>query len=121
MNELSLFIAFAVALLLGGLLGYLLAHFRNREKESTLQERMSQLTLHSENFKAQIQQQLTDLKEQAREAKIAAEKQFSEACDERETIREEKDFLRTELTRRNTEFQNLLQRHEEQKAEVAQL
>ena len=121
MNELSLLIVFLVAILLGGFLGYLLTHFRNKAKLDTLQERNSQLMLHSENFKSQIQQQLSDLKEQAQEAKLAAEKQFSDACKERESIREEKDFLRTELTRRNSEYQNLLQRNEEQKAEVEQL
>lgn len=121
MDEISLLIAFPVALLIGGFIGYLLTHFRNKAKLNTLQERNSQLMLQSENFKAQIQQQLTDLKEQAREAKISAEKQFSDVCKERESIREEKDFLRTELTRRNSEYQNLQQRNEEQKAEVAQL
>ena len=121
MNELYLIIAFTVILALGALLGFFISNLRSKGTQAALLERNSQVLLQFENYKAQIQQQISDLKEQAQEAKMAAEKQFSEACAERESIREEKDFLRTELTRRNAEYQNLQQRHEEQKSEVEQL
>ena len=121
MNELYLIIGFILFLTLGALIGYFLASLRNKGVQAALLERNSQVLLQFENYKAQIQQQISDLREQAQEAKTAAEKQFSDACAEREAIREEKDFLRTELTRRNSEYQNLQQRNEEQKSEVEQL
>ena len=121
MNELYLIIGFITILALGALIGFFLASLRGKGTQAALQERNTQVLLQFENYKAQVQQQITDLKEQIQETKLTAEKQFSEACAERESIREEKDFLRTELTRRNAEFQNLQQRNEEQKAEVEQL
>ena len=87
MNELYLIIAFTVILALGALLGFFISNLRSKGTQAALLERNSQVLLQFENYKAQIQQQISDLKEQAQEAKMAAEKQFSEACAERESIR----------------------------------
>jgi len=103
MNELYLITGFTVILALGAFIGFFISNLRSKGSQAALQ------------------QQIADLKDQAQEAKNAAEKQFSAACVERENIREEKDFLRTELTRRNSEYQNLQLRNEEQKSEVEQL
>src|SRR5690606_28423331 len=53
--------------------------------------------------------------------KTEAEERLKKIEKEREEIRREKDLYSIELTRRNSEFQNLQQRNNEQKQEVEQL
>ncbi|SHI51266.1 DNA recombination protein RmuC [Mesonia phycicola] len=50
-----------------------------------------------------------------------SEKNLQEVKTERESLRNEKDFFKDELTRKNVEFSNLQQRNNEQKEEVQQL
>lgn len=121
MNETILIFGFLVIFTLGAFIGSFIAGLKSKGAQSALQERNNQLNLHFEAYKEQIQQQLQDLKEQAAEAKADIEKQLKEACEERENIRKEKDFLRDELTWKNSEFENLQQRNQEQKAEVKKL
>ncbi|GAA4272121.1 DNA recombination protein RmuC [Aquimarina gracilis] len=61
------------------------------------------------------------LQSQFEEFKKNSEKIVSEITQEREEIRREKDFLNTELTRRNAEFENLQLKNKEQKNEVEKL
>jgi DNA recombination protein RmuC len=61
------------------------------------------------------------LQSQFDELKNNTEKQFSELTKEREDIRREKDFLNTELTRRNAEYENLKLQNTSQKEEVEKL
>ena len=64
---------------------------------------------------------MLDLKDQHRENRAAIEKQLYDACREREKIREEKDLFHTQLTRKTSEYQNLEQKLQEQKAEIEKL
>lgn len=121
MNELILIAGFLVVFAVGAFIGIFIANLKSKSKQSALEERNSQLNIQFENYKNQVQQQLDELKQQSQEAKKAVEKQLDDACGEREEIRKEKDFLNNELTRRNSEFENLYQRNQEQKAEVEQL
>lgn len=50
-----------------------------------------------------------------------SEKNLQEVKTERDSLRNEKDFFKDELTRKNVEFENLQQRNQEQKQEVEQL
>ncbi|WP_109852356.1 DNA recombination protein RmuC [Aquimarina sp. AU58] len=61
------------------------------------------------------------LQSQFDELKNNTERQLSELTKEREEIRREKDFLNTELTRRNAEYQNLQLKNASQKEEVEKL
>ncbi|MFD2519049.1 DNA recombination protein RmuC [Salinimicrobium flavum] len=121
MNELSLIGISFLILLFGGLIGFLISNFRNKGVQNTLRERNNQVNLQFENYKEQIQQQVIQLKEQSKETKEAIEKQFLDACKEREMIREEKEIFRNQLTQRNSELQNLQEKLEEQKGEVEKL
>lgn len=121
MNELILPAITLIAIVLGGFIGFLIANLRNKALQNTLQERNNQLNLQFENYKEQIQQQVLQLKEQSRETKEAIEKQFLEACTERERIREEKDLLRNQLTAKSSEYSNLEEKLREQKAELEKL
>ncbi|WP_074410151.1 MULTISPECIES: DNA recombination protein RmuC [Aquimarina] len=61
------------------------------------------------------------LQSQFDELKNNTERQLSELTKEREEIRREKDFLNTELTRRNAEYENLQLKNASQKEEVEKL
>lgn len=121
MNEILLGVGFLVILGIGAFIGLLIANLKNKGEQSALVERNSQISLQFEAYKNQVQQQLAEAKEQSLEAKNAVEKQLLEACGEREEIRKEKDLLRDELTRKNSDFDNLWQKNVEQKAEVEKL
>ena len=121
MNEVILIAGFLIVFAVGAFIGIFIANLKGKGAQSALEERNAQLKIQFENYKLQIQQQLSELKQQSQEAKKAVEKQLEDACGEREEIRKEKEFLNTELTRRNSESENLLQRNEEQKAEVEKL
>ncbi|HMR14908.1 MAG TPA: DNA recombination protein RmuC [Mariniflexile sp.] len=94
---------------IGFLLGSYFNKLKSRSQQSTLEERNTNL-----------QQQLTDFK-QFTEAETIKQNQIfnSQLTDlretiskietEREEIRREKEFLNSELTRRNTEYENLQQ------------
>ena len=57
----------------------------------------------------------------SKENRAAIENQYLEACREREKIREEKDLLSTQLTRKSSEYQSLEQKLQEQSSEIEKL
>ncbi|RBP29048.1 DNA recombination protein RmuC [Oceanihabitans sediminis] len=126
MNEnIILFLAILIAAAIGGYIGMLITKLKSKSEKSTLEERNNNL-----------QQQLNDLKQftevenqkqnQLFETKTSELKETIFKIEkEREEIRREKDFLNTELTRRNSEFENLqklnLKRDEELEERQKQL
>ncbi|MBQ0732824.1 DNA recombination protein RmuC [Aquimarina celericrescens] len=92
-----------ISIIVGFFIGKYVASLKNRSEKSSINERANQLQL------------------QFDEHKKYSEKQLSEITLEREEIRREKDFLNTELTRRNAEFDNLQLKNAEQKDEVEKL
>ena len=96
------FLAIAAAMI-GAYFGMLFTRLKSRTNQGSLEERQRQLGLNIEELKATI-------------TKIEKE---------REEIRREKDFLNTELTRRNSEYESLqeqnLKRDEELKVQQEQL
>lgn len=109
MDFIFLFSLFA-ALLIGAVAGFIFSNLKNKASGATLTER-----------NIMLQQQLEEARSNFLELKNSAEKQLQEIKEEREEIRREKDFLNMELARRNSEFENLQQKTEEQKAEVEKL
>jgi len=100
MSETFLFFILAsVCFLVGAFVGNMIARLKNKSQTSTLEERLNQ----SKNQEEKLHER------------------FDAILQEREEIRKEKDFLNVELTKRNTEFNNLEQKNREQKAEVAKL
>ncbi|WP_452223411.1 DNA recombination protein RmuC [Lacinutrix chionoecetis] len=102
-SNLILFIAILISAVIGAYLGMLFSKLKSKSEKSALEERQNQLTFN-----------LNELKETV--SKIETE---------REDIRREKDFLNTELTRRNSEYENLqklnLKRDEELEERQKQL
>jgi len=104
MNDtLILFISIIISAGIGAFIGLKFSQLKNKSDQSTLEERQLQLN-----------NTITELRQ-------AVEKTETE----REAIRNEKDFLNTELSRRNTEFENLqkqnLKRDEEFEQQQIQL
>lgn len=100
MNETLLFLLLAaVCLLIGAFLGNLFARLKSKTESGKLEERLEQASFQQEKL----------------------EERFTTVLHERETIRKEKEFLNSELVRRNSEFDNLEQKNREQKAEVEKL
>ncbi len=108
MNDtLFLFIAIIISGGIGAFIGLKFAQLKSKSDKSTLEERNANLQQQFNEFKQfseaenqrkdqNFNQQLIDLKENS--SKIETE---------REAIRSEKDFLNTELSRRNSEYENL--------------
>jgi DNA recombination protein RmuC len=110
-----------IVLIFGGLLGYLLANFRGKGIQNVLKERNEQLNNQYQDYKVQVQEQVLQLKEQGKQEREAINRQYLEACHEREEIRSKKDILSTRLTERTLELKNLQEKLEEQKGELEKL
>nr|WP_315154436.1 DNA recombination protein RmuC [uncultured Flavobacterium sp.] len=111
MSELfSFLLVFIVALGLGIFIGKLLFSARFDTQKISLEEKINA-----------VQHLLQQQKEQAVLDKTTFEKQLQSSLQEKETIRNEKDSLAIQLSKKEVDFDNLLERHKEQKNEVEQL
>lgn len=88
---------------IGVYIGITIAHLKSKGEQNRLEERS-----------ANLQQLLQD-------SKIQYESEVKKIEIDRENIRREKEFLNTELTRKNADFDNLAIKNKEQKAEVEKL
>ena len=103
-------IAFVVALFLGVFLGKLLFSARFQSEKVSLEER-----LNSTINQLQLQ------KEQFERERNNFEKQVQLVAVEKENIRTEKDSLAIQLSKKEVDFENLWERHKEQKNEITEL
>ncbi|GAA4900647.1 DNA recombination protein RmuC [Flaviramulus aquimarinus] len=84
-DSLILILAILISASIGGYLGILFTKLKSKSEKSTLEERQNQMGLTIDGLKQNL-------------SKIETE---------RENIRREKDFLNTELARKNSEYENL--------------
>ena len=111
MSELfSFLLVFIVALGLGLFIGKLLFSARFDAQKISLEEKINA-----------AQHLLQQQKEQALLDKTNFEKQLQSSLQEKEAIRNEKDSFAIQLSKKEVDFDNLLERHKEQKNEVEQL
>lgn len=75
----------------------------------------------SQSEKTFLEEKLNDLREQSLIEKLAFEKQLQQAIQEKESIRNEKEAINIQLTKKEVDFENLWQRNKEQKEEVEKL
>ena len=122
MNEyLLITVIFLIALGLGIYLGKLISGLKSKSETGILQEKNNQLKLQIEEHKDQLNSILTEHKNEIIQIKEEADSDLEKIKKEREEIRQEKENISLQLTRKISEFQNLQQRNEEQKAEVEKL
>ncbi len=104
MSDLLLFLfVFIIALAIGTYIGKLLFSAKSQSEKVFLEEKFNAL------------------KEQSLLEKITIEKQLQQAIFEKETIRNEKEAITIQLTKKEVDFENLWERNKEQKEEVEKL
>ena len=95
----SLIITFIIALAIGIFLGKIIFSANAKSEKAGLEEKLNGLLQQIEQFKSQLNQ----------------------TVQERETIRTEKESLAIQLSKKETDFENLWERNKEQKEEVEKL
>ncbi|MBC7523449.1 MAG: DNA recombination protein RmuC [Flavobacterium sp.] len=103
-------IIFTVALAIGVLFGKQLFSANSKAEKSSLEEKINGLF-------SQVNQQ----KEQFQNERLQFEKQLNATILEKENIRTEKESFAIQLSKKETDFDNLLERNREQKQEVENL
>ena len=88
---------------IGIYIGIIITRLKSKGQQNTLEERIFNLQQLQEHSKAQFESEIKKIE------------------NEREGIRREKEFLNTELARKNSDFENLAIKNQEQKAEVEKL
>ena len=95
-DNLILILAILISAAIGAYLGMLFTKLKSKSEQSTLEERQNQMHLAIDELKQNLNKIET----------------------EREDIRREKEFLSTELARRNSEYENLQQLNVKRDAEI---
>ncbi|SEO38389.1 DNA recombination protein RmuC [Flavobacterium sp. CF108] len=107
---LPLLLAFVIALFLGIYLGKMLFSAKFQAEKVSLEERLNANT-----------NQLQLQKEQFETERNNFQKQLHLTNSEKENIRTEKDSLAIQLSKKEVDFENLWERHKEQKSEINEL
>ncbi|RTY74755.1 DNA recombination protein RmuC [Flavobacterium sp. LS1R10] len=101
---------FIVALAIGVFIGKLIFSARFQSEKISLEEKLIAFST-----------QFNQLKEQLIVDKITFEKQLENTHSQKESIRNEKDSLAIQLSKKEVDFENLWERNKEQKEEVEKL
>jgi DNA recombination protein RmuC len=101
---------FIIALAIGIFIGKLIFSAKSQTEKASLEEKINGLN-------AQINQQKIQLEND----KISFEKQLAQINSEKENIRTEKDALAIQLSKKEADFDSLLEKNKDQKQEVEQL
>lgn len=109
-DSLFIIIAFIIALAIGIYLGKMLFSANSKSEKASLEEKTNGLL-----------SQINQLKEQFQNERNQFEKQFFALNAEKETIRSEKEAFAIQLSKKETDFENLWERNKEQKEEVEKL
>lgn len=119
-DNIILIIAILISAAIGGYLGMLFTKLKSKSEKSTLEERNANIQQQFNDFKtfhdSENQKQNEAFNLQLNELR----QQITKTENEREDIRREKEFLNAELTRRNTEYDNLQQQNLKRDEELAQ-
>lgn len=111
-------------LISGGIGAYIsitITKLKGKSEQSTLEERILNLQQQLQDSRVQYDVEVQKI-EQNNEVQINSLKEsIAKIEEDREFIRSEKEFLNTELTRKNADFENLFIKNQEQKAEVEKL
>lgn len=109
-DYLPFLLGFVVALFVGIYVGKMLSASKFQSEKAISEERLNALN-----------GQLQMLKEQFANEKSNFQKQLQFNISEKENIRTEKDSLAIQLSKKEVDFENLWERHKEQKSEINEL
>lgn len=109
-DTITLLLAFIIALALGVFIGKAVFSARSASDKKVLEERSNSLL-------SVIEQ----LKQQSQNEKLGIEKQLLQVAAERDSLRTAKEALAIQLTKKETDFENLFERMREQRQETEEL
>jgi DNA recombination protein RmuC len=109
-DTITLLLAFIIALAIGIFIGKALFASKGAAENKVLEERNNSLL-------ATIEQ----LKQQSQNEKLGLEKQLVQVQGERDSLRTAKEALTVQLTKKESEFENLFERMREQRQETEEL
>ena len=109
-DTISLLLAFIIALAIGIYIGKLVFSSKAASDKKVFEERNNSLQLHIEQLKQQAQNELLGL-----------EKQLVQSNADRDRLRQSKEALTVQLTKKETDFDNLFERMREQRQETDEL
>ena len=121
MNTIAVILTFLIALGVGLFLGKQLFSANSKTEKASLEEKNNGLLSQINQLKEQFQNERNQFEKQITSDKIDFEKQLLASNSEKETIRSEKESLAIQLSKKETDFENLWERNKEQKQEVEQL
>lgn len=131
-DTLLLFLIFIIAFAIGIFIGKVAFSGKAASEKNVLEERNNSLLATIEQLKEQSQTTVQQLKEQAQNTieqlkqqsqneQLGLEKQLLQAHAERDSLRTAKDALTVQLTKKETDFDNLYERMREQRQETEEL
>lgn len=106
---------------IGAYIGITIAKLKSKSEQSTLEERIVNFQQQLQDSKLHYESEVQKIEQKNSEQLISLKENLSKIEDDRENIRSEKEFLNSELTRKNADFENLALKNQEQKAEVEKL
>ncbi|TXE10691.1 DNA recombination protein RmuC [Gelidibacter salicanalis] len=122
MNDyLILIIAILVAAGIGAYIGMTISGLKSKGEQSALEERIINLQEQLQDGKQQHALEVQKTEQHYGAQLVSLKETLDKLEQDRENIRREKDFLNTELTRKQADFHNLTLKNQEQKAEVEKL
>lgn len=116
-----LLLAFVIALAIGIFVGKLIFSSKATAEKNVLEERNNSLLTSIEQLKEQSQHNIEQLKQQFHNEMLGLEKQLVQAHAERDSLRNAKEALTVQLTKKETDFDNLMERMREQRQETEEL
>lgn len=120
-DTIILLLAFVIALAIGIFVGKLIFSSKAAAEKNVLEERNNSLLTSIEQLKEQSQHNIEQLKQQFHNEMLGLEKQLVQAHAERDSLRNAKEALTVQLTKKETDFDNLMERMREQRQETEEL
>lgn len=120
-DSIILIISILISSGIGAYIGITISKLKSKGQQSTLEERIINLQQQLQDSKAQFTLEAQRMEQQNEVQLLSLKENLSKVENDREFIRSEKEFLNTELARKNSDFENLALKNQEQKAEVEKL
>ncbi|TDU39714.1 DNA recombination protein RmuC [Gelidibacter sediminis] len=106
---------------IGAYMGLTLAKLKSKAEQGALEERILNLQQQHQDIKLQHASEVQKTEHHYETQLTSIKDSLNKLEQEREHIRREKELLNTELIRKNSDFENLALKNQEQKAEVEKL
>ncbi len=120
-DSIILIISILVSGGIGVYIGNTLSKLNSKGEQGALEERILNIQQQLQESKTHYDLEVQKIEQKNEAQLISMREAFNKIEEDRESIRNEKEFLNTELTRKNSDFENLALKNQEQKAEVEKL